>query len=241
VQPLLYGDLAAWYRLLDPPADHEEEAACYQTALEAAVSPPAETLLDLGAGAGHNAFHLKRRFQCTLTDISEPMLALSRELNPECEHIAGDMRSIRLGRTFDVVLVHDAVAYMITEADLLEAARTAFMHTRPGGAAVFAPDCMRETFQEGTDVIVGEDDSRALRCLEWRWDPDPEDDTYVVEYAFLLRSGGSVRAVHDHHVEGVFARATWIRMLEGVGYRVEALERPVGEGETDEIFLCRRP
>ncbi len=33
----------------------------------------------------------------------------SRELNPDCEHVLGDMRTLRLGRTFDAVFVHDAV------------------------------------------------------------------------------------------------------------------------------------
>ena len=138
--PLLYGELAGWYRLLDPYEDHRDEAASYQAALERGAMPSAATLLELGAGAGNNAFHLKRRFRCTLSDPSEGMRRLSRELNPECEHIAGDMRSLRLDRTFDAVLVHDAVMYMTTEEDLLAAARTAFDHTRPGGAAVFAPD-----------------------------------------------------------------------------------------------------
>jgi hypothetical protein len=238
---LLYGDLVPWYRLLDPPADHLEEASCYQAAFERAVSPRPETLLELGAGAGHNALHLKRRFRCTLTDLSEPMLALSRGLNPECEHAAGDMRTLRLGRTFDTVLVHDAVAYMTTEDDLLAAARTAFVHTRPGGAAVFAPDCVRETLREETELLTGDDGARALRGLMWTWDPDPADDTCAVEFALLLRDGDRVQAVHDRHLEGAFPRATWHRLLASAGYRVGTMERPLGDGRFDEVFLCRRP
>ena len=50
------------------------------------------------------------------------------------------MRTLRLQRQFDAVLVHDAVAYMTTRADLAAlVAATAFAHTRPGGAALFAP------------------------------------------------------------------------------------------------------
>jgi len=241
MQPLLYGELVPWYRLVDPPEEHREEAASYLAAFDRAASPRPETLLDLGAGAGNNGLHLKPRFRCTLTDLSEEMLGLSRELNPECEHIAGDMRTLRLDRTFDAVLVHDAVMYMTTEEQLLAAARTAFVHTRPGGAAIFAPDCVRETFRESTDVMSGEDGSRALRGLEWTWDPDPTDDTYTVDFAFLLRDAGGVTAAHDRHVEGLFSRATWFRILAAAGYRVETMERPVADGAVDEIFLCRRP
>ena len=236
----LYGDLVSWYRLVDPPEDHAEEAACYREALERGASPPPRTLLDLGSGAGHNALHLRDHFRCTLTDLSEPMLALSRELNPGCEHHAGDMRTIRLDRTFDAVLVHDAVAYMTSEEDLRAAALTAFVHTRPGGAAVFAPDCLRDTFRESCDVVGGEDGARALRGLMWSWDPDPADDTYATDYAFLLREGGHVEAVHDHHLEGLFSRATWLAILAGVGFSAEVIPRPLGEGTTDEVFLCHR-
>lgn len=56
------------------------------------------------------------------------MLGLSKALNPECEHHLGDMRTLRLGQTFDAVLVHDAVMYMTTVTQLGEAAATAFAH-----------------------------------------------------------------------------------------------------------------
>jgi SAM-dependent methyltransferase len=238
--PLLYSDLTSWYRLIDPVPDHLEEADAYPAVLVDAVPGRAETLLELGAGAGHNAFHLKRRFRCTLTDLSEPMLSLSRELNPDCEHLRGDMRTLRLNRTFDAVLLHDAVVYMTTEADLLAAAKTAFVHTRPGGAALFASDYLRETFREATEVIEGEEGTRALRCLAWTWDPDPNDSTYQVDYAFLLREESTVTAVHDRHVEGLFSKATWLRVLTESGFEAETVARPIGNGEQDQTFLCRR-
>ena len=242
MQPLLYGSLVPWYRLVDPPEDHRDEAKSYEAALDGAISPRAETLLELGSGAGHNAFHLKRRFRCTLSDISEPMLGLSRELNPECEHVTGDMRSLRLGRTFDAVLVHDAVMYMTTEADLAAVAETAFVHTRPGGAAVFAPDSLRDTFREATALLEANAGQRSLRGLEWQWDPNPDDDVYEVDYCFLLRDGTHVEAVHDRHREGLFTKATWVRVLESAGFVIGTFGRPRDdEGGEDEVFVCRRP
>ena len=54
--------------------------------------------------------------------------------------------------------------------------------------------------------------------MEWRWDPDPADDTYVVDYAFLLREAtGVVRVVHDRHVEGLFPRARWLEWFAAAG------------------------
>lgn len=240
--PQLYRDLTAWYPLVDPVADHRHEAARYCAEFRRAVgSGELRTLLELGAGAGNNAAHLKADLHCTLVDLSPEMSALSASANPECEHVLGDMRTFRCERTFDAVLVHDAIMYMTTRSDLAAAARTAFVHTRPGGAAIFAPDCVAETFAEMTELEGSGDEARSARFMMWSWDPDPSDEMYVVDFSFLLREGTEMRAVHDRHVEGVFPRAAWIEILTGVGYEVESLCKDVGEGRVEEIFLCRRP
>jgi SAM-dependent methyltransferase len=243
--PLLYDELVPWYRLLDPPEDHAGEAKSYLDALSGALPASAQTLLELGAGAGHNALYLKRRFCSTLTDLSPAMQRLSRELNPECEHVVGDMRTLRLDRSFDAVFVHDAICYMATPDDLLAALTTAFVHTRPGGVALFAPDHVAEGFVEQTNLHQSDAEGRSLRCMEWSWDPDPNDQMYTVEYAFLLRDAQGVSAVHDRHVEGLFARQTWLALVAQVGYQVELLARPTEEGPEpaffDQMFLARRP
>ena len=236
----LYGELAGWYRLIDPPSDHADEARVYADLL-ARAAPGARTLLELGCGGGHNASHLKRRFECTLTDLSPAMLALSRALNPECAHVLGDMRSLRLGRTFDLVLVHDAVMYMTTRDDLLAAARTAVAHLRPGGAALFVPDCVRETFREGAHLEGADDGERSARFVEWSRDPDPGDDTCTVDYAFLLRAGAEMTAVHDRHVEGLFAEAVWVDLLGRAGLVVEAVHGALEDEPGVVAFLGRRP
>lgn len=240
MKPRLYDELVPWYRLIDPYLDHADEVASYIAAFDRAT-PSATTLLELGSGAGHNAYHLKRRYACTLSDPSEPMLALSRELNPECEHVLGDMRTLRLERTFDVVLVHDAVMYMTTEADLAAAIETAYAHTRRGGAMVITPDLVKDTFEESTFAFGSSEGTRAAQCLEWCWDPDPGDETFTVEYAFLLRDGNEVTAVHDRHVEGLFTRETWRRVLTRAGFTVETFPRPIDDDTFDDVFLCRRP
>jgi SAM-dependent methyltransferase len=223
--PRLYTYLAGWFHLLTAPAEYAEEAAFYTQQLIEACDRPPKTVLELGSGGGNNASHMKARFQMTLTDLSPRMLELSRSINPKCEHIQGDMRTLRLGREFDAVFVHDAVVYMTTEEDLRAAIETAFVHCRIGGAALFAPDHVREKFTPGTDH-GGHDgnDGRGLRYLEWTWDPDPSDDTYTVDFAYLLREAdGSVRVEQDRHVEGVFTRDTWLRLLADAGFEARAM------------------
>jgi len=185
--PRLYGDLAEWYPLLTPVGDYVEEAAFYRRLFEERCRRPPRTLLDLGSGGGHNAAHLKATLACTLVDLSPAMLAQSRRLNPECEHVQGDMRALRLGRGFDCVLVHDAVSYMASRADLRSAIGTAFAQTVPGGVALFQPDFVAETFEPGTETGGSDGGRRGLRYLEWRWVLAPSHETYVTDMAYLLR------------------------------------------------------
>ena len=182
--PKLYDELAPWWPLMSAPEDYEEEAAFYGRALEEACQGPARTLVELGSGGGNNASHLKSRFKMVLVEPSAGMLKVSRALNPECEHVQGDMRTVRLNRQFDLVFVHDAVCYMTTESDLRQAIETAFMHCRPGGAALFAPDHLLENFSPSSDYGGHDNATHGLRYLEWTWDPDPSDTTYLVDYAY---------------------------------------------------------
>jgi SAM-dependent methyltransferase len=241
--PKLYTDLAAWWPLLSPPHEYAQEAAVYRQVLRDAGTRPARTVLELGSGGGCNASHLKAHFEMVLVDLSPGMLAASRAINPECEHVQGDMRTVRLGREFDRVFVHDAVCYMTSEDDLRQAIETAFVHCAAGGAALFFPDHVRENYRDSTDHGGYDDPVRGLRYLEWTWDPDPSDTTYQVDYAYLLReSDGRVRVEHDQHLEGLFARADWLRLLSEAGFRptIVPFEHSELDGEY-EMFLAVKP
>lgn len=241
--PRLYGQLAEWYPMLTPVADYAEEAGFYRRLFEAHCRRPPRTLLDLGSGGGHNAAHLKATLACTLVDLAPTMLALSRRLNPTCEHVPGDMRSIRLGRVFDCVLAHDAISYMASRADLASAMATAFAHTAPGGVALFQPDFVLETFTPGTETGGSDAGERALRYLEWRWQPASCDGVYLTDMAYLLRDEtGAVEVLHDRHVMGLFSRAVWLELIAAAG--LEPLAVPFAHSSYSdagrEVFLGLR-
>lgn len=242
-EPRFYGELAAWWPLISAWEEYADDAAQVRTVLNSA-SVPVREVLELGSGGGHNAVHLKAHFAMTLVDRSADMLAVSQRLNPQCEHICGDMRTLRLGRRFDGVFIHDAVEYMTTEGELREALETAFTHCRPGGVAVFMPDYTAESFASETDH-GGSDgpDGRGVRYLEWSWDPDPSDTWILTEYTFLLRDGdGPVRVVHETHRTGIFARATWLRLLAESGFDAGAVDEDTTEDRVARtLFIGRRP
>jgi SAM-dependent methyltransferase len=237
----MYSDLAPWFHLLTHPSDYWDEAAFVSRVVDDVAIGDARTLLELGSGGGNNASHLKARFECTLTDISPDMLALSRTLNPECEHLEGDMRTLRLGRTFDVVFIHDAISYLTTEDDLRAAIDTAAEHVRPGGVVILTPDATTEIFNPRTDHGGHDgDDGRSLRYLEWIH--PTTGSTYDVDYLIIARGpGDDARVVHDRHVLGLFSRATWERLIEGAGIEFvdTTVENPYELEQA--AFVGRRP
>jgi SAM-dependent methyltransferase len=241
----LYQELADWWPLISPPEEYEEEAA-YLAGLFTAAA--VTDLLDLGSGGGNVANHLKGQFFLTLVDLSPGMLAVSQRLNPGCAHLPGDMRTIRLGRQFDAVLVHDAVDYVTSEPDLRQVIETAFAHCRPGGLAVFVPDHTADTFHTvsgggGSSDATG----RQASFREWTWDPDPADDWVRAEYEFVLRAAdGTVQTVRETHCLGAFRHHTWLRLLTDAGFDAEDRSGPMtGHGgpgrKPGNLFIGRRP
>jgi SAM-dependent methyltransferase len=236
----LYGELAEWWPIFSGPEEYREEAAYFARTLIASSNPPPRSVLELGSGGGNNAYHLKAHFEMTLVDRSPGMLAVSREINPGCEHLKGDIRKVRLGRTFDAVFVHDAICHMTTEADLRAVMKTAFDNLRPGGVALFVPDEVRETFAEETDHGGSDAERGSVRFLQWITDPDPRDTNYLVDFAILIKNGrGQTRLVHDRHKLGLFPRAKWRSLLREVGFRLSTINEEFADFGRD-VFLGRR-
>lgn len=242
----LYRDLASWWPLISPPAEYAADAQMISTVF-ASATVPVRTVLDLGSGGGHVALHLKNGRSMTLVDASAQMLAVSRRLNPDCAHIQGDMRTVRLGQMFDAVLLHDAVDYVTSEADLRLVIETAFAHCRPGGLALFAPDHTAETFRASAGGGGGGDDGsgRQASFRERTSDPDPGDEWILAEYEFTLREAdGTVRVVPEAHRLGSFSRDTWLRLLTAAGFAAQSVPGVSGGNghqSRNVAFVGRRP
>jgi SAM-dependent methyltransferase len=239
-QERLYGDLARWWPLISPVEVYEQDAEVVGKVLGWAERPVRE-VLELGSGGGHVASYLRARFSMTLVDLSQDMLAVSRARNPGVEHLRGDMRDLRLGRTFDAVFVHDAIGYMTTLEDLAAAFRTAYLHCRPGGVAVFFPDHLAETFHPATDCGGSDaEDGSGVRYLEWSLPPEPGTTTVRTDYTFTIREAdGTISTVHETHMTGLFTVGDWRRLLTETGFRVSSVQESGEGGRT--LFIGHRP
>ena len=227
----LYHDLAHLWPLFSPPEDYADEAVVYRQTLRARLGPGRHTILELGVGGGHLLSHLTGEYDAVAVDISAEMLALSRQLNPGVEHRLGDMRSVRLGRRFAAVLIHDAIDYMLTEEDVKAALATARAHLAPGGVLLAAPDWFREDYP-GKHVMKWHQRHGDIELDVEERLPNLDPDSTVIEstFVFTLRQDSQVRVEHDPHRTGLFPRGVWLRLLHKSGFEVEEMRLPACEG-----------
>lgn len=226
--PRLYGDLAWLWPLLSPPEHYEEEA---DTLLEAyrqlatVTQGPRPRLLELGAGGGHLLAHLTAHFDCTATDLSAAMLDNCARLVPAARRVLGDMRTLRLDERFDVVLIHDAIDYMTSAADVRAALATAAAHLVPGGALFVAPTYTRDNLVDG-EADHDADPSANLTYLSYVHDRDPDDSEYELVLVYLIRDPQSraVEVTVDRHRCGVFSEHDWLAFLSEAGFEARQVE-----------------
>ena len=220
----------------DAADDYAHYCSHVASLIEQHAEHSAGTLLDIGCGGGKNVFNLKGKFSVTGVDLSPTMLAQARDLNPESTFIQGDMRTFRLGRTFDAVLMDDAISHMTCLADFMAAFRTASAHLNPGGILVATPDVTAETFRQNKTIATparrtGIRDELDVVFVENVYDPDPADEQYEMTILYLIRDHGQLRIETDYWTMGLFSLDTWKRVLRETGFEVHEGRYNAGEDE----------
>ncbi len=199
---------------------------------------PVATLLDIGCGGGKNVLNLKQEFTVTGLDLSSTMLTQAKELNPECIFIQGDMRTFRLGRTYDAILMDDAISYMNCRKDFKAAFHTAWAHLEAGGVMIVTPDVTPETFQQNkTTVSSSTRDGLEVVFVENVYDPDLSDELYETTVLYLIRDNGRLQIESDHWTLGIFPIDTWRTVLRKTGFDIHEDRYILGDDEYT-MFAC---
>ena len=235
----LYTDLAwLWPMWGDAATEYAHYCQYVAGLIRQYAKRPATTLLDIGCGGGKNVLNLKRVFTVTGVDLSSTMLEQAKELNPECTFVQGDMRTIRLGRAFDAVLMDDAISHMNCRADFVAAFRTAYAHLNPGGVLIATPDVTMETFRQNrTTTTPATRNGLDVVFIENVYDPDPADEQYETTILYLIRDHGRLRIETEQWTMGIFSLDTWRQVLRETGFEVHEGRYKPGEDEYT-VFTC---
>lgn len=141
----VFGNYSKYYNLLYKDKDYAGEAD-YVHRLIQTHRPGAQSILDLGCGTGrHDLLLAQKGYQIVGVDISGDMLAVARSqiaagaARSESVYFQeGDIRSVRLDRSFDAVIsLFHVISYQTQNEDLLAAFKTVRCHLNSTGVFVF--------------------------------------------------------------------------------------------------------
>jgi SAM-dependent methyltransferase len=118
VRNLLYRH-PEYYELVYPEPDEATPRMCSRM-LERFLPLPPRSILDVGCGTGRDLDVLSRTCpDCWGVDLLPAMVEYAGRMHPHLTLQVGDMRSFRLGRTFDAIMcMGSAFMYALTNADL---------------------------------------------------------------------------------------------------------------------------
>jgi len=241
----LYGESAWLWPIISPPSDYIRETELFSSLIMRCGKSPIHTLLHLGSGGGHNDHTFTRHFSVTGIDNSDSMLSLAQSLNPGARYLKDDMRSARLGETFDAVVLLDAVNHMTTVDDLRRCFVTAWEHLAPGGVFLTIAEVTRDSFlQNETACSRHHGDGLIVDFIENNFDTDPDDTEYECTLLFIIHRDGRYEFVSDRMRCGLFSTETWRGILTETGFMIQPLkdtDTDVPELEKVTLYLCRKP
>ena len=206
----VFGAYSRYYNLLYRDKDYVGEAE-YVHHLIARHYPAAKTILDLGCGTGrHDLLLAQKGYDISGVDKSEEMLSSAEarlsflDIQPtSLNFIQGDIRTVRLDRTFDaVVSLFHVMSYQVSNDDLAAAFSTVRAHLHPGGIFIF--DCWYGpavlTDRPAVRIKRIEDEEIAVTRIA---EPviHPNDNMVDVNYQVFVRekAGGRVEELRETH------------------------------------------
>jgi len=219
---LAYEKLAWVDTILGNPRDVSDEAALYCSTIRKHSKTAPRTLLHLGCGAGFHDHAFKKHFQVTGVDISRGMLKIARKLNPKIDYRRGDMRTVRLGKQFDAVIIPESIGYMTTLSDLRKAIRTARLHLKPTGVLLVVGH-VQEEFRENNFAYSGSKGNCHVTVFENNHILDSSKSCYEATIVYLIRRNGRLTIHSDRHRIGLFKATAWNSLLKSEGFIVRKM------------------
>lgn len=200
----------------------------------------ATTILELGCGEGRVLRALAAPDRHLVgVDLDPGLLALARHRCGRARPrpaslrlIAGDMRTLALGRAFDRVLIpYSGIFCLADEAEVIAALSRAREHLAPGGEVIFDAYQVDAVHDELAGEAIVDDPPIAVAELRWRGrDYDvleasrwrPGEQVVEVRYEHRPRDGGApIRSAIRHRYLLVRELP---RLLVAAGLRLLALE-----------------
>lgn len=206
--------------------DYAAEAASID-ALVRAHNPSARTLLDLACGTGRHLSYLQHHYEVEGVDVDAAMVKQARRTLPHITFRVADMRTLALGRRFDVVVcLFSAIGHILDETEFRETITRMARHLGPGGVLIIdgwvSPQGWTSVPAPG--VISAEEGD--LRVVRMGWTRREGDLTFL-EMHHLVGTSNGVEYFREDHVLRLRPDALTVAEMEAAGLRTEIVPGPL--------------
>ncbi|WP_128433815.1 class I SAM-dependent methyltransferase [Streptomyces cyaneus] len=163
--------------------------------------PEARTLLDFGCGTGRDLAQLAQHFDCVGVDLQPGLVHYVHRVRPRLDVRIGDMRTVRLGRTAEVlVCLGNSLAYVHDNQDIQSAFRTFAAHARPESLLVLCSPVAAIEHSAPQQARVETHLGTATVTIHYEWDLRTQINTMRRHWVF--DSGEEARDVIRRRVLG---------------------------------------
>jgi SAM-dependent methyltransferase len=233
----MYRDLAKFYDLVYSSKDYAQEVKRLKAIIRQYQRSSGKDLLEVACGTGKHIEHLKKRYNTTGLDISEEMLAIARERNPDVQFALGDMKDTTLNQTFDVITcLFGSINYNTTLEQLKKTLDNLAKHLKPGGLLIIEPIFTRESFIDRHLSIdsVDESDMKIARVGL----PREEEGHAVLELQSLIATKDGITHYIDIHAMGLFSKQSILETLNASGLVGEVVDPGLGR---EALYIGLKP
>lgn len=200
--------------------DYEADVELIHTWIQAR-SPGASSLLDVACGTGLHLHRLKHFYDVVGVDLSDEMLAVAAERNPEVPLHSGDMRTFDLGTEFDAVTcLFSAIGYMPDVESLHAAIANMARHLATGGVLILEPWLDIAGWRDGhLDLMTYDTDD--LKVARISSGVRQGDHVTINFHHMVLAKGEEIRYFTEEHPTTLFSTDQYFEAFTAAGLQTE--------------------
>jgi ubiquinone/menaquinone biosynthesis C-methylase UbiE len=162
----MFSRTARYYDKVYAFKDYHAEVQHLTAIIRQSLRSEGKRLLDMACGTGHHITYLKEHFDVEGLDISQELLEIARQREPDILFHSANMIDFDLGRAFDIMTcLFSSIGYVKTLYNLTRAVTCMTRHLATGGVLVIEPWFTPDTWRPGTvhATLIDEPDLKIAR------------------------------------------------------------------------------
>jgi ubiquinone/menaquinone biosynthesis C-methylase UbiE len=234
-QQLLHNQLAKYYDRVYSYKDYLDEAVRLQNLIIKYLESGGNSLLDVACGTGLHLKHLKDDFVCTGVDVSKSMLKIARTNVKGVTFKEADMKTLRLGKQFDVIVcLLSSIGYVKTAASLEKTIQNFSRHLKKGGLALIEPSHANSAYVKGEPRLTTYDGKDA-KIARMNYTNFRQATAVLNMHILIAERGKDAKYFVDKHELGLFGINSTLRITKAAGLKSKYLKNGLMTGR--ELFV----